>query len=311
MYRWAARTSDMKGQTMQFSSKSVLSGVLFLGAFCSGTMAVSFADYFPLTPSAFGTRTFVWTYGSTGTYQSYISGAIAVPYKSGSIQGVGIANIGGIDTLFAANSGTRVMFLATTPEGGRAYISTDCDLSAHPAAWTFGAVTDGMLLDLGLFSNVYPDWAFCTTDNSQSLLFDIHDVSIESGLFSQCVIMWYLNKTYAYVPLDFAGKDVAMGIVLPTSSRTGGIAVTSFDIYANGIGLIASGEVDATTGKLARVSELQSIDYSPSYGPQDMMDLLDRWMTSVEGYRLDLAPDGHIDFRDFAILASGWKPAGE
>jgi hypothetical protein len=303
------RIALLENESMKRGCRAIIVAFLFFWVCSSSALALSFADYFPLTAASHGVKTFEWTYGTTGSYQSFISGSLAVPYMSGAIRGVGIYNMGDAGMLFAANDGTQVRWLAFTPEGGYAFVSTDCDLSAHPAAWTFSTITDGMVLDQGQVSFVYRDYNLCQTDNSQSLLFEIRDVTLLSGQFAQCIIIWYLDKAHSYMPLNFAGVDTRLGIALPTSARTGGIAVTGFDIFAKGIGNIASGDVDAATGSLAAFSELSSVDYSPAYGPMDLAAIAANWLSQMEAWRLDLWPDGDIDFHDLAILAGGWTAA--
>lgn len=218
---------------------------------------VSFPDYFPLDPAVHGFKTFQWTYGGTGTYSSYISGTLTVPYQLGAIEGTGIVNFSDVGTFYATNDGGEVKWLGSDDF----YFSIDQSLNAHPLVWLFSTVLDDMLLDQGTFYNYYPSSGLYELDDNQSLLFDIQNVTVLSGSYSDAVIIWYLDEKYDFTDLDFDGKESDLGITLPVISQTGGHSVTAIDIFAYGIGSIASGDIAAESGQLVNLAELFTIDF--------------------------------------------------
>lgn len=241
----------------------VMLTLIFVLGYANATVyGVSFPDYFPLDAASHGLKTFQWTHGRTGSYQSYISGTLTVPYTSGAIEGTGIVNMSDLSQLYATNDGSEVKWIAFAIETELGYISTDCSLADHPASWTFSTVTDDMLLDQGTYYFVDPSLTPCEMDNKQSLLFDIQDVSVPFGQYDDAVIIWWLDEQYSFTALDFSGKDIDLGITLPNGTQTGEHSVTAFDVYAYGIGMIAGGDIEAEFGELIELTELVDIDFS-------------------------------------------------
>ncbi len=238
--------------------------LIFVLGYANATVyGVSFPDYFPLDAASHGLKTFQWSHGRTGTYQSYISGTLTVPYTSGAIKGTGIVNISSdLSRLYATNDGSEVKWIAFVIDTEFGYISTDCSLADHPASWTFSTVTDDMLLDQGTWCEVSPNLTYCDCYNDQVLLFDIQNVNTPLGQYADAVIIWYLDNKYPFRALDFSGRDIDLGITLPSSIQTGEDSVTHFDVYAHGIGMIASGDIAAETGELLDLAELVDIDFS-------------------------------------------------
>ena len=76
--------------------------------------------------------------------------------------------------------------------------------------------------------------------------------------------IWYIDQQYVYRSLDFGGKEVDLGISLPTALQTGGYSVTDIEIYAFGVGLIAYGDIDASEGQLEELSVLVDQSDNPS-----------------------------------------------
>jgi len=233
----------------------MLTLIFVLGYTNSIVYGVSFPDYFPLDASSHGIKTFQWMYGNTSTYSSSVSGTLIVPYTSGAIQGTGIVNFEEGMTLYATNDGAEVKLLSIN----NAYFSTDQFLTAHPAAWTFSTVTDDMLVDIGIYYDVHYDLTSSYLQEYLAILFDIQDVTIPLGQQSNAVIMWFLDENYSFTSLNFYGKDVDLGIILPDSTQTGGRSVTDFMIYSNGIGMIAVGDIDAESGELVNLAELVDV----------------------------------------------------
>ena len=196
--------------------------IIFLLGYANSTIyGVLFPDYFPLDPAVHGLKTFQYTYGETGTFQSYISGTLTVPYTSGPIEGAGIVNLSDMDILYANNNGSEVKWIGTDD----GYISTDPNLTAHPDAWTFSTVTDDMFLDQGVYYMVDPDLHLWVMEYELSLLFDIQNVTVSTVHYTDAVIIWYLDEEHSFTALDFGGKDIDLGIILPNSTQTGNYSV--------------------------------------------------------------------------------------
>lgn len=273
------------------STNSFLLLILLWGMFCSNCMAVSFPDYFPLDPTIHGIKTFEWTYGHTGSYQSYISGTHTVPYVSGEVESIGVANYWGGSHLYATNDGNVVQWIGGTEfeVPNLVYFSTDCELNAPPASWTFSTISDDELFYQGLTAFIDSNDFSCTVDdNMQSLLFDIQNVTVPFSQYNNAIIIWCIDHQYDYVPVDFKGKDVELGITFPNSVQTDGHSVTDFDIYALGVGMIAHGGIDAEPGILKDIAVLVSV--------RDCI-------YSIAG---DLNQDCKVDLEDFAMMARNW-----
>ena len=281
----------------------ILTLIFVLGCTNKTVFGVSFPDYFPLDPAVHGFKTFQWTYGGTGTYSSYISGTLTVPYQLGAIEGTGIVNFSDVDTFYATNYGSEVTWLGTDDF----YFSMDQSLNGLPIVWAFSTVVDDMLLDQGTFYNYYPSSGIYERDDNQSLLFDIQNVTVLSGSYSDAVIIWYLDEKYDFTDLDFDGKESDLGITLLVTSQTGRHSVTAFDIFAYGIGSIASGDIDAWTGQLVNLAELVDIDFPDPVVVEIVHDTISnktKWITChiwpSEGYYVeDIIKDsillnGHI-----------------
>lgn len=219
--------------------------------------SISFPDYFPLDPTVHGIKTFEWTYGRTGSYQSYISGTHTVPYTSGAIEGIGIVNISDMNQLYATNDGSEVKWIAyTNNETELGDFATDCSVTGHPTFWAFSTVTDDMLLDEGIYYFVSPDLSQCEEVYDLSLLFDIQNVNISFHQYCDAVIIWYIDEEYPFKVLDFDGEDIDLGITLPDGTKTGGKSITHFDVYAYNVGLIAYGDIESSEGQLTELAEL-------------------------------------------------------
>jgi len=215
---------------------------------------VWFADYMPLDPNEYGIKTFEWVYGQAGEYTSRIGESETVPYLSGPITGVQI--IENNNTLVGTNDGLNVSFLAS----GEWILSTDPNLTAHPPAWSFAGLYDGMIIDQGVWYLVKKDMSEWEAKDKQQLLIDIQDITVPQGHYNNAVVFWYLDTAYSFTPLDFHGKEFDLDITLPSSSQAAGYAVTGFDIFAVNTGLIAQGDIDAATGSLNDLAVLKQVE---------------------------------------------------
>ena len=261
--------------------------------------AVHLPDYFPVDPAEHGVKTFMYTYGLSGQYTSEIIGTETVPYTSGDITGVKISNFTQTGTGIIYNDGLNFKFLGSDDY----YVSTDCSLTAHPSAMSFSTVTNGMLINPGVYYNVKKDLSTCVTVDNQQILFTIQDVTVLEGLYPDAVIFWWLDKTHPFTALNLYGKESDLGITLPTSSDTGGYSVFAMGIRGFGTGTIAFGEIEASTGSLISLTELKGITYPIGwiFMPPDAPDI---GYSFDEGDLLCFFSFGFV--QSFDIYAGGW-----
>jgi hypothetical protein len=276
--------------------------IITLGA--NQARAIHFPDYFPVDPVEHGMKTFEFAYGLTGQYTSQIMGTETVPYTPGHITGVEISNFWRGSTLIARNDGSNVRYLGYDDY----YWSTDCSLTAHPSGWSFSTLTDGMLIDQGVFYHVKDNLSTCEMTDDQQILISIQNVTVLKGDYTNAVIFWYLDTDYPFTALNLYGKESDLGITLPTASDTGGYSVTDFGICASGVGLIADGDIDASEGSLNYLSELKEITpIEPLYGwiwmPPGVSDI---------GYSLEEGDLLHFysweNVMSYNIPAGPWTP---
>jgi hypothetical protein len=228
--------------------------------------AAEFAEYFPVVPQNFGIKTYEWTFGQSGQVTSSIEGVETVPYSSGDISGSIISNWTDLGSGIVSNDGVNVKYLGV----GDYYISTDCALTDHPSVWSFSTLNNGDIIDQStsyvVNKNNFND---CDGFTGQSILISIQGVTVLKGNFQNAIIMWYIDGNYTFEPLNFFGKESDLGITLPTTTETGGLSVTAFEIYGFDTGPIAGGDVDADTGNLVDLRELLSIK---RYGDELALD---------------------------------------
>jgi hypothetical protein len=229
--------------------------LIFLLGYTNATVyGVSFTDYFPLDPASYGVKTFQWVYGRTGSFQSYISGTLTVPYTSGAIEGTGIVNFSDMGgRVYGTNDGSEVKWLASD----EFYISTDQYLTAHPTGWTFSTVYDDMLFDQGICYFVDHDLTSWDIQDDQILLFDIQNVTVPFDQYIEAVIIWYLDEKYPFTELHFDGTD--LDVAFPNGAQTENSSVTGFEVYGYSTGLIAFGDIDAESGELVDLAELVDV----------------------------------------------------
>ncbi|MCU0917880.1 MAG: hypothetical protein MUC88_25450, partial [Planctomycetes bacterium] len=195
-------------------------------------------------------------------------GTQTIHYGDGTtLTGTEITNFGQWEGgVLACNDGATVRILGS----GEYYFSTDSKLTSHPAVWSFGSVTDGMVIDQRSYYVVKSDRSSWLQESNQLLLFDIQEVKVLEGTYSQAVIIWYLDAQYAFAPLDLAMLKPGLKILPPRSSDTRGYAVTGFDVFGLHTGLIASGDVDAQSGGLRESAELRAVVQPSASGFGDL-----------------------------------------
>jgi len=230
---------------------------LFIGiciALSSPAAAIHYPDYCPIWREA---KTFRWTYGRSGEWTSRTAGLVTVHYGNGSsMTGTLITNgydaPGGLWDCVGYNNGSVTTLLMI----GQYYLSSDEHLTSHPPRWPVGTVFDGMLRNPCPFYLISRDGQEVMKVEKRPVLFDLQSVNVLHGRYENALVWWAIDGNCPYVPMDFVGKDVDLGLVLPTASATGGGAVTSFRIRAPQIGAIALGGVDPQSGRLLYLAEL-------------------------------------------------------
>jgi len=239
--------------------KALIVTLFVLFSISSGSVsAAEFAEYLPVDPQKFGIKTYEWTFGKSGLITSRIEGSEAVPYLSGDVSGARISNLFdyGMSGL-VSNDGKNVKYIGYEDY----YISTDCALSAPPtSAWSFSTLNNGDIIDQSTFYSVNKNnFSDCDEELTDLLLVSIQDAKVIKGNFQNAIIIWYIDKNYAFNPLNFFGKESDLGITLPTTTETGGFSLTAFEIYGFDTGTIAAGDVDAFTGNLVDLRELTDV----------------------------------------------------
>ena len=216
--------------------------------------------FFPDYAVMYGTRTFQWTYGKAGEWTSLIAGSLGVPYGEGVVTGIEITNAYIVRTQLWNDGGYNDGLTAGPLSLGNYYFSSDPDLTSYPSQWSWGWVTDGMLVDVRPYYLVKSDRAQVLLIDYQLQICTVQDVSVLAGHYTDALVLWVVDTRYPYVALNFLGHDARLGIVLPTALDTAGYAVTGLRIRGRHVGTIALGSVVAQTGRLEYLGELKRID---------------------------------------------------
>jgi len=85
----------------------------------------------------------------------------------------------------------------------------------------------------------------------------VQNVTVNGVLYHNTILFWYLDVSHSFQNVSNA-QFTTMGIISPTSIQTSGYSLTSLDIYAPGIGVVASGDIDASSGTLLNLAEMTS-----------------------------------------------------
>ncbi len=220
---------------------------------------VNFAEYLPFDTS---TRILVTTRGDEGdmgrTYVNRVTGTEVINGTLTTKLGVIPEAGNGTDTFHTfwnfTNDGTTV--------GWWGFQSGTFD-----PPLLFGNLYDG---------DVIPSIQTSVTDrctqtpgygNIDPLLADIRNITVPGGAYSNAVILFWLDTAYPAIPVNFGPNTLGFPeIYLPNSNSPLPGALTAFTIFGRDVGLIASGDIDAATGNVTGIIELQSVDANPIMG---------------------------------------------
>ncbi|MCH7564912.1 MAG: Ig-like domain-containing protein [Gemmatimonadetes bacterium] len=235
-----------------------------VSATVSGVLEYRVGDFWPtLTPASFGLKIYEWTVGESGQFTSEIIGEETVPYQTGAITGAN-ARFGSFGT-FLVHIDRGLLWNLGADEGeGTYYVSTDCALTEYPPDKIRGAFVDGMILDeSGEFFGVKRDLSGCVpvdTDDPDTeswvWLTQIRDVNVGGRTYNNALVVWELEKRLPFQPLQFHGKELELGITLPTAVETNGWAIDDITIYGFDEGILALGDVLLANGDLEDFAEL-------------------------------------------------------
>ncbi|MEN6425147.1 MAG: hypothetical protein ABFE13_07280 [Phycisphaerales bacterium] len=225
------------------------------------SVVLSVVDYGVGSSSAYGVRTFEWTYGRSGEWKSRMGDEVVVNYGDGtSFTGIETTNIAQANAqiwneVVEVRDSTIIVLTL-----GSFQLSSDPNLTSHPDAWSFETASDGMLVNLSPYYLIRTNPSMVLLREDQMLLYQVQDVSVLFDSYTDALISWTLDANEPYADLNFHGKETDLGIVLPTSADTSGYAVTGFRIRGLGAGIIALGRVDPETGELLDLGELREVD---------------------------------------------------
>ena len=213
----------------------------------SAALAANTADYYVVDPAAYGTKTYTWSFGNTGTFTSQVTGTRTIAYGNGqSYTGARITNEDGESNILVYRDATHVQLLATD----EFIASEDAAMMAPASRFSYGAFNSGDITELTGFYAISGGTATYHYEANNYSLWDIQSVTVPQGVFTNCLIEWGLDGNYGYSTPDFGGRETLLGISLPSSAKTGGRGITAFVIHAPGVGLIAGGDVQAVSGTL-------------------------------------------------------------
>jgi len=203
-------------------------------------------DYFVLTPKTYGIRTYEVTFGENLGQQivGMITGTETVPYTSGELTGSILTyttDAGGTGSEVWYNDGINLMDLKSDD----LYMSNTCALEAFPPDRVLGTVYDGMIIDPEPARQVKDDFSECRFRRAGLRLIQIQDIYVYGKKYNKAIIIWGLDKGVPYQEPEFYGKDIELGIKLPTSEETENNAINEWGIVGYKEGLIVFGFITA------------------------------------------------------------------
>jgi hypothetical protein len=208
---------------------------------------VRFSDYIPRDPNQNGRKTIEWvdldTNGipvTTNLLTNAITAFERVPYTSGALFGVKTEN-GATeeDWVTYMNDGDTVRFLGASGW----FASVDTNFTAHPDILKFNEIYDGLYVDLDVIlwgtgpGNVGPD------SDPMAMLFTIATVTMPSGVYTNAVLGWSIDKDEPYRTLTNQWRLTDLGITMPTSTETHGYLPCNVDVFGKGVGFVGGVEI--------------------------------------------------------------------
>jgi hypothetical protein len=221
--------------------------------------AFAFVDYWPTDPNVVGNMTYRYQSASqTNYYTNAARGFISVSYRSGKIWGVRIGDPQGTgeNGFYLHNDGDSVQWMGQ--DGW--FASTDTNLTALPPAFRFSTVHDGWTEEV-TYVDVKTDLSQSLSPWTTTLLVKINTVTVPWGMFTDAIVLWWIDHDYPFANLNLFGLDARSGLTLPTSSETGGYAITAFMVLGAHTGRILEADVSAASGTLVSSDDLMSVSH--------------------------------------------------
>ena len=178
----------------------------------------------------------------------------SVNYINGTLTGL-IINESGPEftgTKVIYNDGVDVKYL----RWGDSVFSSDCNLSSHPSAYSFGVISDGMIKDINNYAKVSSiNNTVCESvpnsgNTGDRALYKIADVTVNGTQYKDALIEYWLDIEQPFATLQYNGD---LGIPIPSDTETGGDSITDITVFDKTLGKIAYMGVDAATGTINEI----------------------------------------------------------
>ena len=166
--------------------------------------------------------------------------------------------------------------------------------------WSFGILRDGDLTPK-FYTNI-TDRTTQTTSYGEAgspQLIDIRDVTVSGFTYHDALVMFSLDENDSVKAVNFGSNTLGFpATYLPNSNSPLTGALTGFTIYAEGIGMIADGDIDAATGNFEALIELTSfsskipmVNFTADWGMNIYLhDSLSHAMDTVTQNNIDISP---------------------
>ena len=270
------------------------------------TTTVNFVDYFPLNTS---TRIYVPTRGDQQDLgRTYVNRVIGTELINGTLT----TKIGVTPEVKGDGPDTYGSFSNITNNGTSVIFWGDDTFTLDPP-WELGLTNDGDVID--------PP-PTCMTDRCSQIitcgkiisphLIDLMDVTVSGVTYQNALIMNVLDPDFPVKEVNFGLNTLGFPeLYMPNSNYPLPGAFTGIEVYASGVGMIATIDIDAATGDVTGIIELQSIETNPLIGTWGYGRLRhksdDTWAT--KSGKITYSSDGTgvntYQYNDNGILGSG------
>lgn len=248
-------------------------GILCAVCFASGSVPdqVWFPDFVTADAARYGTRTVAWTLGTNPAMFSQMTGTMSIPYTAGAVTAVAVSGLpfgdNGQPVAYAVTE-QGVIFPAAIylDKEGWAYISRDCSLSGPPSGTVHGWVKSGGIVEQGAMYAVAGAACQKLSDPQKSVI-TVQPLRIGGRFFARAAVAWQLDSKQSFRALDFHGVDIRTGLQAPAKESAANLAVTGFSVFAEGVGPVAGGDIDAASGRLTEMWEVVGITSESSAFP--------------------------------------------